>query len=181
MKVLGRQQAGESETLSTTGIQLSSSTTIDHVVESDEDRGKTRQHSPPSTSASLDVRHRLGIIGGKRKIIEGDASDMHPKPATSPASPYRPSEEKGNREGLNASTRPARLLDEKVGEHQKSSSYLSRTPPRSGSPSAMPSAPQAHITPPPESSQERADRKRAELRKAIEEKAKAPTQKRRRF
>lgn len=178
------QRAEKSDALSTSDVQLSEPRAKDHFVKSDNHDEQIPQRSLPSPSISAEVRHRLGVIGGKRKNVKGDVSDTHTTPttpATSPASIYRPNKEKGDIENLNMNTLAANLLDENVREHHKRSSYAARTSNFSRSPPGTPSAPQIHIPPPAKSSQERADRKRAELRKVLEEKAKAPAHKRRRF
>lgn len=177
------QQAEKSEALRTSDVQLSEPRANDLVVESNDHYEQTPHRSLPSTSTSTsaEVKHRLGIIGGKRKNVEGDVPDTHTMPATSPAFLYRPIKERVNKANLNMNTLSANLLDENVQEHHKKSSNATRTSSSPGSPPGTLSALQTRIPPPAEGSQERADRKRAELRKVLEEKAKAPTQKRRRF
>lgn len=186
MNVLTAQQGDISET-SRNGVQRSrsSSNTNDHVIEADDQDGHAAHHSLPSTSGSglgsVEVRHRLGVIGGRGKNTEGDVSDNHAKPATSPASPYRPIEKKGDAEKLNVGATPGTKSNAETLEHQERTSSAPRKQSLSISLSSISSAPKTHIIPSLENSQERADRKRAELRKVLEEKAKAPTQKRRRF
>lgn len=180
MNVLDAQQADTSEA-SGNGVQRSSSSPNDHVVGSDDQAEQAPRHFLPSSASSVKLKHRFGVIGGKRKNIEGDVSDKSTKPATSGVSQDRSTERMGDTKDLNVSAIPAIILDEEVHENQDRSSYASRTPNLPETPLGIPSAPRTHMTPSPGESQERADRKRAELRKVLEEKAKAPIQKRRRF
>lgn len=181
MNVLDGQQGDPSET-SNTGVQRSSSNVNDHVVESNDQDEQASKSSLPSTPSSVQVKHRLGVVGGKRKKTEGDVSDTHNDPAMSLASPSRATKKWGNTEKLDIAAISADPPDGEVHKHQQRTSYASGP---SGLPSSSPadvsSIPQTHNTPLLESSQEKADRKRAELRKLLEEKAKAPTQKRRKF
>jgi len=184
MNLLTAQQGDTSET-SRNGVQRSrsSSNANDHFIEADDQDGHAAYHSLPSASGSgsVEVRHRLGVIGGKRKNTEGDVSDNHAKSATSPASPYRPTEKKGDAEKLNVGATPEYQSNAEALERQERTSSAPRKQSLSRSLSSISSAPKTHITPSLESSQERADRKRADLRKVFEERVKAPTQKRRRF
>jgi len=179
VNVLDAQQADTSE-VSGNVVQRSSSSADDHVLGSENQAEQAPRHLSPSSARSVKL-HRFGVIGGKRKNIEGDVSDMSTKSATSRVSPGRSTEKMGKTENSNVTAIPAMMLDEEVYENQDRSSYASRTPNLPELPSGIPSAPRTHMTPSPGESQERADRKRAELRKVLEEKAKAPIQKRRRF
>ena len=181
LNVVDVQQADFSEASNRNDVQPSSLEAGVHVVEPSDLDEQAPQHSLHSTSAPVKVSHRLGVIGGKRKKAEGDVSDTHTRPATSLAFPNVPNEEKCKMEKLNATARLACPLDEEASERQERNRYISRTSSLPRSSQGIPPAPQTHLTPPPETSQERADRKRAELRRVLDEKTKAPIPKRRRF
>jgi len=139
------------------------------------------QRSAILTSTSKKARGRFGVIGGKKKNSEGKILDTHLEAALSPSPHYRPNSEQGNEEKPKISPERATLHDEELGELP--SKYSDPTMVR-GSPKSISrneSTLQRPATPPAENSQDRADKKRVELKRLLDEKAKAPTVKKRKF
>ncbi|KAK5110636.1 hypothetical protein LTR62_005676 [Meristemomyces frigidus] len=108
--------------------------------------------NPPSSTATPARKHGLGTIGGRKPTTTTTHSSVNP------SAPFR----------LSPAT-PAVEPATKTAQLERMSRTTGRSPVEEAAPS------------PRETSQERADRKRSELKRQLEEKAKAPLKKKRKF
>jgi len=136
-----------------------------------------REVSPPPAKASPGpevhkLKGKLGQIGGRKKRAETSPTPEEPQPEA---------------EASTSSTtpKPKRKLGAIGNRHQSPATGQEGSPPkpeeteRGGKASLKP---EKEKTPPPlETSEERADRKRLQLKRELEEKAKAPVKKKRKF
>lgn len=121
--------------------------------------GKGKENSPESAAVPI-TKPKLGKIGGKGKLGKvGGTGSVSDKNESAP------------------SNRPQDLVSPKREASNQTAAPIISEPERSGRTVQRPSEP----SPPRETSQERANRKRAQLKRELESKSQAATKKKRRF
>ena len=133
----------------------------------------TRDTTPEDKPLSTKSRSKLGTIGGKGKLAVSAPSEPE---SETPSSRPPPKKSKmgviGGKKAPVEKTSPPATMDDGVRTAEtvhEEPSRRSRTPAKTASPA------------PRETSQERADRKRDQLKRELEEKAKVPAKKKRKF
>ncbi|KFH43347.1 hypothetical protein ACRE_058910 [Hapsidospora chrysogenum ATCC 11550] len=160
------------ETQERGGIQVTKSDAASDVADKDNDTDSTADPSPPSSSPKRTVakKGRLGRIGGQRGATQGAQQDneQNVEEASGKKSETATSHTPrlgmvGKRKEAKASTPPADGIEDGRGRSPRRESPRSKHEPR-------------------ETSTERADRRREELKRELEKKAAAgPVKKRRKF
>ncbi|KAE9368564.1 XLF-domain-containing protein [Stipitochalara longipes BDJ] len=122
----------------------------------------------PAAEASKPKKGKLGQIGGKKRR---------------PESPPPADEEQPQPEVSKTAATPKRKLGAIGHRHQSAATKKEDTPPQAEENRGRASVkPEKERTPPPrETSEERADKKRQQLKRELEEKAKAPARKKKKF
>ncbi|KAI9880832.1 MAG: hypothetical protein M1830_000268 [Pleopsidium flavum] len=155
------------------GLETPSPEAHEVVADSHHETAPPSCVSSPSTSTK--TKGRLGVIGGRMRNNGGELTHTHVKVASSPSPPYRPT------------SKPDKITTERATLHE----VFRGLPGHDDDPLGTRDSPmglsgngkslQRPATPPLENAQERADKKRAELKRLLEEKVKAPTMKKRKF
>ncbi len=162
-------------------IETPSPSAEGNAIFSEDHHRETSPRSASLFSRSTKVKGRLGVIGGKRKVKEGEKSDKRGEAPSSPSSSYIPTNEQSAAGTSTAAIKPVTLHGGGFGELPRHHNNLSLVKEPSNSLLENARTPPRPTTPPVEDPQEKADKKRAELKKLLEGKATVPAVKKRRF
>lgn len=154
-------------------------------TEDDEEAGKEKEKepslSPPPMPPSKAKKSKLGSLGRKKNTAAASASvEPDPEPASSPPASTPPETQPGSN-----TTTPKRKLGglrgNKKGKKEDEVKEEQNSQRGGGSSPLVPGKEKTKTPEPRETSLERADRKREALKRELEEKAKAPVKKKRKF
>ncbi|KAK0115474.1 hypothetical protein ONS96_013930 [Cadophora gregata f. sp. sojae] len=166
------------------GAEPQHSSTEDDA-EPEQEKGKEPSLSPPPAHSLKAKKGKLGSLGRKKNTVAASTSasvDQEGDPDAEPASTPPTSTPPESHPGSNATTPKRKLGGLRGSKKTKKEDGVKEEESSQRGRGSSPVEKEVTKTPEPrETSLERADRKRAELKRELEEKAKAPVKKKRKF